>query len=263
MATTKEKMIEAQQLIKARQYDDARRILVKIDHPKATEWLAKIDKVAPVKKTGFKMTPVIAGGAAVAVIGVILLMVFLTRPAGPLAVSPAPAPRPERVAFTQEQIESMQAALTEEQKELAEDMERYCSLTLSQYWCAGWSAAVVMAYTPELIQCRDEVTNILITIETPSMGLCMFSKGIDALAYTVSRDPIEMDWTELDTTTLDAIREYCQTRVTNNSLCTVWSFATYADHLDIVQDCSARFPIIAKTPEFHQCLFDQGLDPRL
>lgn len=46
-ANAKEQMIKAQQLIKAQRYDEARRILININHPKATEWLAKLDRVAP------------------------------------------------------------------------------------------------------------------------------------------------------------------------------------------------------------------------
>jgi hypothetical protein len=45
MATVKEQMLKAQDLIKAKRYDEARKILVKIDHPKAQEWLAKIDEL--------------------------------------------------------------------------------------------------------------------------------------------------------------------------------------------------------------------------
>jgi hypothetical protein len=48
MATVKEQMLKAQDLIKAKRYDEARKILVKIDHPKAQEWLAKIDNREPV-----------------------------------------------------------------------------------------------------------------------------------------------------------------------------------------------------------------------
>jgi hypothetical protein len=46
---SKELMLSARDLIKAKKYDEARAILQNIDHPKAKEWLANLDKVAPVK----------------------------------------------------------------------------------------------------------------------------------------------------------------------------------------------------------------------
>lgn len=49
MATVKEKMQRARELVKAKNYDEARQILETIDHPKATEWLNKIDTMSPPK----------------------------------------------------------------------------------------------------------------------------------------------------------------------------------------------------------------------
>jgi|GEM_PF-4796366 len=47
--STKERMTTARDLIREKQYDQARAILVTIDHPKAEEWLAKIDQISPPK----------------------------------------------------------------------------------------------------------------------------------------------------------------------------------------------------------------------
>lgn len=49
MATVKERMLEAQQLIKAKDYEGARAILKKVKHPKAAEWLTRLDELAPIK----------------------------------------------------------------------------------------------------------------------------------------------------------------------------------------------------------------------
>jgi hypothetical protein len=46
MASTKEKMQKAQQLIKEKRYDEARAILRTVEHDKAYEWLDKLDKIA-------------------------------------------------------------------------------------------------------------------------------------------------------------------------------------------------------------------------
>ena len=48
---SREAMLEARELIKAKRYDEARFILHSIDHPTAQEWLAKLDQIAPVSTT--------------------------------------------------------------------------------------------------------------------------------------------------------------------------------------------------------------------
>lgn len=53
--TVKEKLVQARDLIKEKRYDEARSILKQVDHPMATEWLNKIDMLAPApagKNTG-------------------------------------------------------------------------------------------------------------------------------------------------------------------------------------------------------------------
>jgi len=45
MATTKEKFDTAKQYIENKQYDRARGVLEAIDHPKAAEWLTKLDRL--------------------------------------------------------------------------------------------------------------------------------------------------------------------------------------------------------------------------
>ncbi len=46
---SKAKFIAARELINEKQYDEARSILKTIDHPTATEWLRKLDEIAPHK----------------------------------------------------------------------------------------------------------------------------------------------------------------------------------------------------------------------
>lgn len=50
MTTVKEQMQQAQKLIQAKQYNEARAILRKINHPKAREWEKRLDMIAPRKK---------------------------------------------------------------------------------------------------------------------------------------------------------------------------------------------------------------------
>ncbi|MFZ0547763.1 MAG: pre-peptidase C-terminal domain-containing protein [Candidatus Promineifilaceae bacterium] len=44
---SKEEMIQARELIKQKRYEEARVILRKTSHPKAAEWLAKLDEIDP------------------------------------------------------------------------------------------------------------------------------------------------------------------------------------------------------------------------
>ena len=41
---SREKMLQARELIQAKRFDEARQILVTIDHPKAKQWLDRIEK---------------------------------------------------------------------------------------------------------------------------------------------------------------------------------------------------------------------------
>ena len=50
MAQIKSKMKRAQELIKAGEYDKARRILVTVDHPKADQWLTRLNTIDPPKQ---------------------------------------------------------------------------------------------------------------------------------------------------------------------------------------------------------------------
>jgi dolichol kinase len=45
----KQQMLEARQLIANKRYDEARAILVQVDHPTAEKWLTKLNYVAPVQ----------------------------------------------------------------------------------------------------------------------------------------------------------------------------------------------------------------------
>lgn len=53
------RMRAARDLIQAKQYDEARRILTTIDNPIARDWLAKLDNIAPITNTAsFQIVPV-------------------------------------------------------------------------------------------------------------------------------------------------------------------------------------------------------------
>lgn len=47
---TKQQMAQARALIESKDYDGARRILAKVDHPKAREWEQKLEARLPTKK---------------------------------------------------------------------------------------------------------------------------------------------------------------------------------------------------------------------
>ena len=51
--STKQSLLEAKRLIKAKQYEDARAILMTVDHPTAAKWLKRLNEILqtqPVKK---------------------------------------------------------------------------------------------------------------------------------------------------------------------------------------------------------------------
>ncbi len=49
--SSKNKMLEARDLIQAEKFDEARAILQDIDHPTAREWLDKLNQVSPASQT--------------------------------------------------------------------------------------------------------------------------------------------------------------------------------------------------------------------
>lgn len=89
--TLKDQMLKARDLIRDKRYEEARAILEKIDHPKAHEWLEKINAVAPRTQTTRKkstskttsaspnspLLPVAVGLIALAVIAGIVLFVVV------------------------------------------------------------------------------------------------------------------------------------------------------------------------------------------
>ncbi|MBZ0321402.1 MAG: hypothetical protein K8L91_33630, partial [Anaerolineae bacterium] len=80
---SREALLEARELIKAKRYDEARFILKSIDHPTAKEWLAKLDQIAPPPKVNDNPfdSPFDDPFASVADVD-------------PFAVKPTPRPRP-------------------------------------------------------------------------------------------------------------------------------------------------------------------------
>mgnify|MGYP003969494137 CR=1 FL=1 len=86
--TTKAQLQQAQKLLKAKKYDQARRLLVTIDHPTARKWLEKLDKIAPVKPLGsrnvigwlrdHRLVAAIIGGVIVLVLGMLVIVPMFT-----------------------------------------------------------------------------------------------------------------------------------------------------------------------------------------
>lgn len=82
MSNIKEQMMQAQQHIKAKEYDKARRTLKGVNHPKAQEWLVKLDNMTPApipKKSNALLTIVFTViNPLVALIVAGMLMSFLS-----------------------------------------------------------------------------------------------------------------------------------------------------------------------------------------
>ncbi len=91
MMTIRDEMVKARALIQQKRFDEARAILEQIDHPKAREWLAKINKVSPATTstqkppthsakstaTSSNTLPIIIGGIVITVIVALVAAVVL------------------------------------------------------------------------------------------------------------------------------------------------------------------------------------------
>ncbi|RMF76167.1 MAG: hypothetical protein D6737_20670 [Chloroflexi bacterium] len=78
----REKMLEARRLIQEKDYEAARALLKTIDHPKAREWEARLDQIAPAQSTPQQRTQKAASGGSsrgvlLAVIGVVLVVIIV------------------------------------------------------------------------------------------------------------------------------------------------------------------------------------------
>ncbi|NDJ59917.1 MAG: hypothetical protein GYB67_02260 [Chloroflexi bacterium] len=91
MASDAEQLARAREYIKQKQYKDARRILKKIDDPKADEWLARIDEIEPAQRgrsggrrriRGLDVALVLLILAGLGFLGVYFLVPDLLSPAG-------------------------------------------------------------------------------------------------------------------------------------------------------------------------------------
>lgn len=80
--TTKEKMLQARQLIQEKKYSEAQKILRTVDHPAAKEWLAKLDGYIEPKasSTNSNRNLTIAIGGVAVILIVILISVIFFRP---------------------------------------------------------------------------------------------------------------------------------------------------------------------------------------
>lgn len=73
MADDKDKMTKARELIKAKRYDEARRVLRGVKHPKAAEWL---EKLPPPKRSKRLRVALIAIILIVAIGGLVLALQY-------------------------------------------------------------------------------------------------------------------------------------------------------------------------------------------
>ncbi len=81
---SKAKMRQARDLIERKQYDEARAILLTVDHPRARQWLAQLDKQQPRKRSGGGLLARLLGSLFTIIVsvlvtsGLIALLVMLT-----------------------------------------------------------------------------------------------------------------------------------------------------------------------------------------
>ena len=50
---SKAKLLQAKALIRQKRYDDARALLITVDHPTADKWLARLSRVAPTSRPDY------------------------------------------------------------------------------------------------------------------------------------------------------------------------------------------------------------------
>jgi len=80
----------AKELIRAKRYEDARKLLKTVDHPVATEWLARLDLIAPKRRYTPKKALIFLLFLLV-MVGVVVAVFFITvNKIPPIPVPPFP-----------------------------------------------------------------------------------------------------------------------------------------------------------------------------
>jgi len=165
---SKVKLMAARELIKAKQYDEARSILKTVNHPTARSWLEKLDEIAPVRKNVNKDTrlPI---WLAFSVLGLTVVIGFLlvSRQASNIQIARIELPSDGEIAL-QERINTIvgnpQYSVTRSQK--ATDPSELTGIGMmsdipDELWCVSIDIPVnVNVITDALYEITQQIENV-------------------------------------------------------------------------------------------------------
>lgn len=152
---TREKMLQARDLIKKEQYDKARKVLKNIDHPTAQSWLAKLNEIAPPKASNRGWH--ISFGAMVALVVVILVV-------GVLAIGMQSANG--RVRTTHPEYDAPAHTI----------LNAYCTATATNTDCNQWASSALQAVDSfDVVTCNATFAALT---DSTRFGECLVENGI-------------------------------------------------------------------------------------
>lgn len=175
--TIKDQMLKARALIIEKRYDEARRILEKIDHPTARDWLAKLDERAPEggasprarqgsQKRSARRSPlplILAGLVVLVVVaaGVFFALPRINNPANPPA-QPLSPPAADNAATEAASSAAAETSLPDESATQAD---------------ASADSGAVADVAGSGLRVPFIVTNGMVTVELPAIWVCDCSGG--------------------------------------------------------------------------------------
>lgn len=233
-------MKRAQELIQEKRYDEARAILKTVDHPKARDWLAKLDKIAPRKSTWRKFKPFVY----LAILCVLLVV-------GYTAYS----------SFQQTQEAARQMMnLAVEQNTVRSHLKIYCQEVIdrSETECDEWVSSVVGDQYEGAKYCADSYDWIR---QTEEFSNCLLSRGINPLGSEIIQPVQFASLTDADYQLIASLALFCQGSGYSDDYCNIWRFFAYSEHRAEVISCNQQSSVITQISAYENCLRSNGVVP--
>ncbi len=244
---SKQGFAKARQLIRDKKYHEARSVLEGIDHPKATEWILRIDKLTSQRR--ISPANIIAGIATVSVsIMVIVAIAVLTSGLSS-----------DELAATA--IAEIRATLDEfallEYARVSATYTTYCSSVAERNKgdCDRWALTVLDTLYDDALLCDTEYDWIT---DTNDFTTCLFLMGISPMGSSAVIDPVKADTlSSADISEITGLDRYCSGWA-SDEFCRIWSIAYFVDKPDYVAGCLTLAPPDENVLTFTSCLQSRG-----
>jgi predicted Holliday junction resolvase-like endonuclease len=206
---SKRKLLEAQGLIKAKRYEEARKILETVNHPKATDWLLRLEQIAPIKRRNRRTIVLTVIVLAALVVALVMLAnsvrniqqdvdyqkdgfstIFAATREARVDVPMATVQSAEETII---EAEATLASLDEEIRDiLTVPYRSYCESLeeRSRGSCVRWTDIVLAERLDETLACYEEYDSIF---DKDSFTTCLLFFGISPISENTFMEPLTIE----------------------------------------------------------------------